>query len=375
MKRFNYYLKLLIQAATVVVFVLQMSYAIQKCLDKPTLSSFSTRSLQSLDKPLHITVCKTSQFDYARALGMGYSLQTHFFSGQLSMEPLLLSWTGVRGNLTFNETLHYLYRTDNDKVEFQNPEGNISTKFFLANGFCKKIELNSNQLQDFIIINIKDSKNPQSYRITVSDPDTANSFQLSHMSGDEILHDTKQGHRYVDYKIRIREARDETDRDACTQYPNQHHQSLADCVDEYVVAKTKLMFGFSLPFISGATLNVTPIARLDRHEATINWIQSIASNSFGGIMYQPSTCLPPCTYLSTKSEYILDASYDKHSIYLFFDATVEVQTTVLAYDFDSLLVEVGSSLGLWLGLSVVAVFDLLLAILEISWRKIQIVLC
>ena len=32
---------------------------------------------------------------------------------------------------------------------------------------------------------------------------------------------------------------------------------------------------------------------------------------------------------------------------------------LLAYDVGSLLVEVGSSLGLWLGLSVVGVFDVL----------------
>ena len=33
-------------------------------------------------------------------------------------------------------------------------------------------------------------------------------------------------------------------------------------------------------------------------------------------------------------------------------------TKVLAYDFSQLLVEIGSSLGLWLGLSVVGMFDL-----------------
>ena len=36
-------------------------------------------------------------------------------------------------------------------------------------------------------------------------------------------------------------------------------------------------------------------------------------------------------------------------IYLFFEDNVKVETIVLAYDAPALLVEIGSSLGLWLG--------------------------
>mgnify|MGYP001462274617 CR=1 FL=1 len=48
-----------------------------------------------------------------------------------------------------------------------------------------------------------------------------------------------------------------------------------------------------------------------------------------------------------------------HIIHLFFEDHVNIERVVLAYDFASFLVEVGSSLGLWLGLSVVALFDLI----------------
>ena len=39
---------------------------------------------------------------------------------------------------------------------------------------------------------------------------------------------------------------------------------------------------------------------------------------------------------------------------------VKVERIVLAYGFTDLLVEIGSCLGLWLGLSVVGIFDLVL---------------
>ena len=46
-------------------------------------------------------------------------------------------------------------------------------------------------------------------------------------------------------------------------------------------------------------------------------------------------------------------------MYLYFEETIEVGMVVYAYDFVSLLVEMSSSLGLWLGLSVLGVFDIL----------------
>ena len=45
-------------------------------------------------------------------------------------------------------------------------------------------------------------------------------------------------------------------------------------------------------------------------------------------------------------------------INLHLDERVHVERTVLTYDSTSLLVEIGSCLGLWLGLSVVGVYDI-----------------
>ena len=42
-----------------------------------------------------------------------------------------------------------------------------------------------------------------------------------------------------------------------------------------------------------------------------------------------------------------------------FEEEVDVEEIVLAYDFKNLLVEIGSCLGLWLGLSVVGIYDLM----------------
>ena len=56
--------------------------------------------------------------------------------------------------------------------------------------------------------------------------------------------------------------------------------------------------------------------------------------------------------------------WKQNYIGLYFKNKVEVERIVLVYGFDALLVEIGSCLGLWLGLSVVGVFDILVIALQ-----------
>ena len=78
------YLKTVIQVAAFVIFVVQMVFAVQKYNSKPTVISLGTKSLKDLDKPVLVSVCKTSQFNYERAAKIGYKYHVHFFSGQIS---------------------------------------------------------------------------------------------------------------------------------------------------------------------------------------------------------------------------------------------------------------------------------------------------
>ena len=84
MERCSGYLKILIQGAAVVIFVLQMILAVQKYQSKPTVTSLGTKPLQTLNKPVDVAVCKMSQFDFERAASIGYKYQINFFSGQLN---------------------------------------------------------------------------------------------------------------------------------------------------------------------------------------------------------------------------------------------------------------------------------------------------
>ena len=84
MRRSLGYLKTLIQGVAFVIFFVQIIFAVLKYNSKPTVTSLKTKSLKDLDKPVLVSVCKTSQFNYERAAKIGYKYHVHFFSGQIS---------------------------------------------------------------------------------------------------------------------------------------------------------------------------------------------------------------------------------------------------------------------------------------------------
>mgnify|MGYP001200941736 FL=1 len=98
MRRSLGYLKTLIQGVAFVIFFVQIVFAVLKYNSKPAVISLKTKSLKDLDKPVLVSVCKESQFDYERAAKIGYQFQDDFFSGQISTGKhynwykILMSW-------------------------------------------------------------------------------------------------------------------------------------------------------------------------------------------------------------------------------------------------------------------------------------------
>ena len=137
--------------------------------------------------------------------------------------------------------------------------------------------------------------------------------------------------------------------------------------------------GCMIPWISRRDGCTKHIQRLPKHQLLLNWILIIIdTNSWGGIEYKSQSCPTSCTLLSTHSEKILSSfsSVDYNSIFLYFGEEIKVENIVLSYDSTSLLVEIGSCLGLWLGLSVVGIYDLVVLAAEKTERWLRrIFLC
>ena len=280
----------------------------------------------------------------------------------------MLSWTGRHGNMTFNQTLHYLYRMDMDDIEFQELRDfefqklgrNITTRFTIANQFCKVLEIYPSMMGTIGIW----LKGNESYTVIVNDPGSSNDLLFSQTSGDQIPYDTKEGNKTFTFLVNLKEIDDETGGNGCTTYPTKQYQSFLQCFKDSILKKTKPVLGFDLPFfLENNNQTIKPTQMFEKHRPTIKWLQELALTSLGGRIYKPDSCLPPCIILTATPKQQQKFDNSDRFIFIFFNEVVQVQNTVLAYDIGSLLVELGSSLGLWLGLSVVGVFDLLTACL------------
>ena len=76
-------------------------------------------------------------------------------------------------------------------------------------------------------------------------------------------------------------------------------------------------------------------------------------------------------FSSIKNTILRVGDPDKTGIYLNFKKTVKVTKYQKAYGLFDLVVEVGSSLGLWIGISALGVFDLLLQCGTIIKQKLE----
>ena len=85
--------------------------------------------------------------------------------------------------------------------------------------------------------------------------------------------------------------------------------------------------------------------------------------------FESDLCLPPCQQLIYTVEIVRieKASYDINWLCIKFDEVIDIETEINGYDSFRLIIEVGSSLGLWLGLCIIGIFDLIItAVLKIQ---------
>ena len=143
-------------------------------------------------------------------------------------------------------------------------------------------------------------------------------------------------------------------------YPTKGFTSCTDCIEAEIKEKIVPALGCMVPWISDRDACEGSRERLPQHEHLFIWLYGITRRSWGNFLYKSDECRPPCSYLTAHSTKSLFGSTGKgkNHIELYILEQVEVEKILLAYDSGDLLVEIGSCLGLWLGLSVVGIYDI-----------------
>ena len=149
-------------------------------------------------------------------------------------------------------------------------------------------------------------------------------------------------------------------------YPNQHgHGSFAECMDAENRKKTMPVLGCMLPWMSKSNQCSGLQAITLGSQALLELLSIAYEHAKLGLLKKDLSCPPPCDVLVARGKYLYTYK-DKcqSTVKLTFVEEIAVKTVMSAYGFDNLLVEVGSSLGLWLGLSVFGLFDVLAALVS-----------
>ena len=341
-------------------------------LEKPVVQQTKTTSFQNIERPI-IYVCQENQFNYAKALENGYKTVTAFTLGRLDKSDKV-SWKGIYDNKTFQELLSTIFETDYSGFNAQSYDvvGNRESRntidtdeiYMVPYGFCKKLKQSRQR------INIAAEK---SCIMLAVDPAKENAIRITNMENGKGEFGPINDEFFVGYNYEIEISIHDSNLYngiTCVDY-GKLGTSYGECIENVMRSRLNKLYGCTPPWFpvnkteitcsdANGFVDISDKELLDETNEEFNrFIKGLDLKMF-------KSCLPPCITMSMKRKELLKFSNKLNNGYFhvaFLD-TVTVLTDVYAYDVFSLIVDLGSALGLWLGLSALTIFDVLMHVLS-----------
>ena len=362
--------RMLILVFSFLMFIWQASKAIGKLMDPPVVDS--TERLKSADiEPLLITICPLGQWNKTMLIQNDYRDELDLLKGY-SKTGTFVGW-GAQHNLTFEELVAEVSNYNLSHCRIHAHSNNIQTevnyeiRFYPPYGFCYDLlNLTTVGILDIWTENTE-YKAAQVY-ITDKKLKTKNFvFTESHW-GSKIFLELGLQEYFIETKLLSNF--DPRNPDVCRDYRNDDYEK---CVDDELQEIWKPLINCNPPWLSSqdqcdSTFNITQdLAESIRNKTaetvhSIYWMTTFPAKE---------RCKKSCTFSQPNVLYGKHKpGYDPVSdnmITLNFAEEVVYTTKKLAFRHSDFLIDMGSSLGLWFGLSVFGITDL--GIMAFLWVK------
>ena len=352
------------------IFVYQMKHSIEKYFEGPTMPQTSQTLVDEVTMPV-LYACQDRQFNHAKGNYYGYNLITFLFGIITDSDDI--SWKGKFGNRTSTELLQELYAPDyrNYTVVTRTMENNgtmgstyhdYKVDFILPFGYCMKV----NHMEKGISI-----EGTKRTNLLLVDPFFNNNIRVTEM--DNAKHafgptgdDTFDVFQYL-MKLSIHD-KSIHDGKTCTDYTKQD-TSYGKCIHDILEDNLMQSYGCLPPWFPnehGKICEQDKDLEIKDMKA-VNIIKSDILDLIKGLELDMfKICLPPCLTMHVHLKELLHTTNRKLDGLIEYNVAddVTVFTDVYAYDIFSLFVDLGSAIGLWLGLCALSILDSLMSIMS-----------
>ena len=356
----------LFQTFTFILFIIQFQQSVRKYFQYPIVEQTSRIPVKDLPIPV-VYVCQTNQFNYSKAEDQGYNSFTYFMAG-INVNDRNITWQGHYRNQTYNQLENMLLDSDysslncwsKSKSTKQLTDCELKRTFLFPHGVC--VELEKLQQQSTIAIFTKNEVS-----ILFIDPARANTvrteetiaaktsigptsdiyfshgmYKIEYVLYDECIHD---GTTCTDY------TRSDMSYGAClNNILTQKFMTTYGCLPPWVFTNNSEMICGKETIIDANAMKKTPL------------VEDLSKLMMNDETEMFKRCLPPCKTMHLKLSQIFFNTKSLHHAGFVASSKelATVYTQVYSYDILSLTVDLGSALGLWMGLSCLSILDFIL---------------
>ena len=378
-------IELLVLAFSICMFCYQTQIAIQRWIYPPIVDSNDVYNIADAELPV-ITICAKNQFDQHSMRDFGYNSTTSLLGGIDARNPQVFSW-GALDNLSFFEVVDEIQFFD--KVEpyavYDKQDGNFEKlryekRFYPMFGWCADVVHYPMTDSGQVALEIRAQRKTGGSFFDAEVFLTAKKLRTKHTInkqshiGSKIIIRHKEDYEFM-VEVKQMSNYDPRNPDACKEFEDNDFEK---CANEELKDIFKPVFKCYPPWISSQN-QCNGIIKKTEEMKNLTGIKSHIEKTIKEIVEMKTfsakkKCFTPCSFIRST---LISTGIEKgeglysSTITLNFNEVVLHRTKRLAYEFSDFLIDMGSSLGLWFGLSVFGITDLVVTAFQWVYQSVK----